>query len=102
MRFRHFSQIYNIRHICWNTCSCAYAQCDGDCSLYFCVPSTGSKQTTNRRLTIHNSGDLTIQNTTFGDAGRFFCVVQNVLFYSWIAHDLKIESEFCAIDLVAV
>ena len=52
---------------------------------------TGSKQTINRRLTLDDSGDLMIHNTTFGDAGRFMCIVQNVRFFSGIIHNLRIE-----------
>ena len=55
---------------------------------------TGSKQTINRRLTIDDSGDLMIHNTTFGDAGRFMCIVQNVRFFSGIIHNLRIECKF--------
>ncbi|XP_073246079.1 uncharacterized protein [Porites lutea] len=53
----------------------------------------GSKQTINRRLTLDDSGDLMIHNTTFGDAGRFMCIVQNVRFFSGIIHNLRIESK---------
>jgi len=53
----------------------------------------GSKQTINRRLTTYNNGALAIHNTSFGDAGRFICIVQNVRFYSWIAHNLNVESK---------
>ena len=55
---------------------------------------TGSKQTINRRLTLDDSGDLMIHNTTFGDAGRFMCIVQNVRFFSGIIHNLRIECKF--------
>ena len=55
---------------------------------------TGSKQTINRRLTLDDSGDLMIHNTTFGDAGRFMCIVQNVRFFSGIIHHLRIECKF--------
>ena len=55
---------------------------------------TGSKQTINRRLTLDGSGDLMIHNTTFGDAGRFMCIVQNVRFFSGIIHNLRIECKF--------
>ncbi|KAM7431305.1 cell adhesion [Porites harrisoni] len=53
----------------------------------------GSKQTINRRLTLDDSGDLMIHNTTFGDAGRFMCIVQNVRFFSAIIQHLRIESK---------
>ena len=64
-------------------------------SVDFCS-LTGSKQAINRRLTIDDSGDLIIHNTTFGDAGRFMWIVQNVRFSSGIIHNLRIECEFCS------
>lgn len=54
---------------------------------------TGAKQTLSPRLTLHDNGDLSIKNVTYGDAGRFFCVVQNAYFGAYVAHNLNIECE---------
>jgi len=54
--------------------------------------STGAKQTLSPRLTLHDNGDLSIKNVTYGDAGRFFCVVQNAYFGACVAHNLNIQS----------
>ncbi|KAJ7372699.1 cell adhesion [Desmophyllum pertusum] len=52
----------------------------------------GAKQTADSRLTLHDNGDLSIRKVTYGDAGKFICVVQNVRFGAYITHNLNIES----------
>ena len=55
--------------------------------------STGAKQTLSPRLTLWDNGDLSIKNVTYGDTGRFICVVQNAHFGAYVVHHLHIECE---------
>ena len=57
----------------------------------FC--STGAKQTLNRRLTLHDNGDLSIRNVTYSNTGGFICIVQNARFGAYVVHHLNIECE---------
>ena len=55
--------------------------------------SIGAKPTSSPRLTLHDNGDLSIKNVTYGDAGRFICIVRNTYFGAYVAHNLNIEGE---------
>lgn len=61
---------------------------------------TGEKQTGSPRLTLHDSGDLSIKNVTFSDAGKFTCIVHNTRFLDSVVHDVKITSEFLSVTSI--
>lgn len=53
----------------------------------------GAKLTLSPRLTLHDNGDLSIKNVTYGDNRKFICVVQNAHFGAYVVHNLYIESK---------
>lgn len=45
-------------------------------------------------MTLHDNGDLSITNVTYGNAGKYACIVQNAYIGVYVIHNLDIECEF--------
>lgn len=70
--------------------------------LCYSFPLTGAKQTADILMTLHNNGDLSITNVTYGYAGKFVCIVQNAHIGAYVTHNLNIECKFFVIFLLTL